>query len=186
MDDGFHRSPLVPGCLKVLKYLFPRAVRAAQCHPSNELNRFGSAAQDNRRAGADTQLWIDWKVRHDALMLSRGRSSRWDRKPALSISSAYARKQSRHAVLIREVPNRVRNSEVDHFSICYSGVLKLGGVPFGKLPAPWRGRPRSHTSPKIDNANLWNMRRPSSAMRCSNRQARSSGRSLGADPFIPQ
>jgi len=95
VDDGFHRSPLVPGCLKVLKYLFPRAVRAAQCHPSNELNRFGGAAQNNRRAGADTQLWIDWKVRHDALTLSRGRSSRWDTKPALSISSAYARKQSR-------------------------------------------------------------------------------------------
>jgi hypothetical protein len=76
VDDGFHRSPLVPGCLKVLKYLFPRAVRAAQCHPSNELNRFGGAAQNNRRAGADTQLWSDWKVRHDALTQSRGPSSR--------------------------------------------------------------------------------------------------------------
>jgi hypothetical protein len=94
VDDGFHRSPLVPGCLKVLKYLFPRAVRAAQCHPSNELNRFGGAAQNNRRAGADTQLWIDWKVRHDALTLSRGRSSRWDRKPALSISFGIRAKSS--------------------------------------------------------------------------------------------
>src|ERR1700758_1021789 len=73
---GGRRFPsLVPGCLKVLKYLFPRAVRAAQCHPSNELNRFGGAAQNNRRAGADTQLWIDWKVRHDALTLSHGPSS---------------------------------------------------------------------------------------------------------------
>ena len=39
----------------------------AQCRLSNELNRFGCAVQYNRRARADTQLWINWKVRHGSL-----------------------------------------------------------------------------------------------------------------------
>ena len=64
MHDGLHRSPLVPRGLKTLKYLFQCAVGTAQCHLSNELNRFGCAAQYKRRARADTQLWINWKVRH--------------------------------------------------------------------------------------------------------------------------
>src|SRR5262249_34274821 len=65
--NGFHRSPLVPRCLKILKYIFPCAVWTAQCRLSNELNRFGCAVQYNRRARADTQLWINWKVRHGSL-----------------------------------------------------------------------------------------------------------------------
>jgi len=75
VHDGFHRSPLVPRCLKTLKYLFPCAVGTAQCRLSNELNRFGCAAQYNRRARADTQLWINWKVRHGEVTRGRGRSS---------------------------------------------------------------------------------------------------------------
>ena len=75
MDDGFHRTPLVAGRLKALQYVFPRAVWAAQCQLSNELDSFGCATQYDRWARADTQLWIDWKVRHDALTLSRGPSS---------------------------------------------------------------------------------------------------------------
>ena len=75
VHDGFHRSPLVPRCLKTLKYLFPCAVGTAQCRLSNELNRFGCAVQYNRRARADTQLWINWKVRHGEVTRGRGRSS---------------------------------------------------------------------------------------------------------------
>jgi len=67
MDDGFHRTPLVHGRLKALQYVFPRAVGAAQYQLSNELNSFGCAAQYNQSARADTQLWIDWKVRHGQL-----------------------------------------------------------------------------------------------------------------------
>jgi len=67
VHNGFHRSPLVPRCLKILKYIFPCAVWTAQCRLSNELNRFGCAVQYNRRARADTQLWINWKVRHGSL-----------------------------------------------------------------------------------------------------------------------
>jgi hypothetical protein len=44
VDDGFHRSPLVPGCLKVLKYLFPRAVR-----PLSAILRMNSIASVVRR-----------------------------------------------------------------------------------------------------------------------------------------
>ena len=67
MDNGFHCIPLVPGCLKALQYVSPCAVGAAQCHLSNEVNSFGCAAQYNRRARADAQLRIDWKVRHGYL-----------------------------------------------------------------------------------------------------------------------
>src|SRR5262249_27272670 len=67
MDDGFHRTPLVRGRLKALQYVFPLAVGAAQYQLSNELNSIGCAAQYDRWARADTQLWIDWKVRHGQL-----------------------------------------------------------------------------------------------------------------------
>jgi hypothetical protein len=63
VNDGFHRTPLVPSCLKALQYVLPCAVRAAQCHLSNEVNGLGCAAQYDRRARADAQLRIDWKVR---------------------------------------------------------------------------------------------------------------------------
>src|SRR6516165_4789092 len=75
MDDGFHRTPLVHGRLKALQYVFPRAVGAAQYLLSNELNSFGCAAQYDRWARADTQLWIDWKVRHGQLTPGGGRGS---------------------------------------------------------------------------------------------------------------
>ncbi len=75
MDNGFHCIPLVPGCLKALQYVSPCAVGAAQCHLSNKVNSLGCAAQYNRRARADTQLRIDWKVRHAHLTPSRGTSS---------------------------------------------------------------------------------------------------------------
>src|SRR4029450_1681575 len=66
-DDGFHRTPLVHGRLKALQHVLPRAVGTAQGQLSNELNSFGCAAQYDRRARADTQLWIDCKVRHGQL-----------------------------------------------------------------------------------------------------------------------
>jgi hypothetical protein len=75
MDDGFHRTPLVHGRLKALQCVFPRAVGAAQYQLSNEVDSFRCAAQYNRWARADTQLWIDWKVRHGQLTLGGGRGS---------------------------------------------------------------------------------------------------------------
>ena len=67
MDDGFHCTPLVPGCLKALQYVLPCAVGAAQCYLSNEVNSFACAAPYDGRGRADTQLRIDWKVRHGPL-----------------------------------------------------------------------------------------------------------------------
>ena len=67
MDDGFHRIPLVPGFLKALQHVLPCVVGAAQRHLSNEVNSFGCAAQYDRRARADTQLRINWKIRHGLL-----------------------------------------------------------------------------------------------------------------------
>jgi hypothetical protein len=75
MDDGFHRTPLVHGRLKALQCVFPRAVGAAQYQLSNEVDSFRCAAQYDRRARADTQLRIDWKVRHGQLTPGGGRGS---------------------------------------------------------------------------------------------------------------
>jgi hypothetical protein len=75
VNDGFHRTPLVPSCLKALQYVLPCAVGAAQCHLSNEVNGLGCAAQYDWRARADTQLRINWKVRHGYLTPSCGPSS---------------------------------------------------------------------------------------------------------------
>src|SRR5262249_14920455 len=47
----------------------------AQCHLSNEVDSFGCAAQYDRRARADAQLRIDWKVTHSQLTPSCGSSS---------------------------------------------------------------------------------------------------------------
>jgi len=67
VDDGFHRIPLVPGCLKALQHVLPCAVGAAQCHLSNEVDSLACAAQYDGRGPSDTQLRIDWKVRHGSL-----------------------------------------------------------------------------------------------------------------------
>jgi hypothetical protein len=75
VDDGFHCTPLVPGCLKALQYVLPCAVGAARCYLSNEVNSFACAAQYDGRGRADTQLRIDWKVRHGPLTPSCGPSS---------------------------------------------------------------------------------------------------------------
>src|SRR5262249_8129383 len=75
VDDGFHRTPLVPGCFKALQYIFPCAVVGAQCYLPNELNSFGCAAQYDHRPRADTQHRIDWKIRHGQLTPGIGRSS---------------------------------------------------------------------------------------------------------------
>jgi hypothetical protein len=75
VDHCFHRTPLVPSCLKALQYLLPCAVGAAQCRLSNEVNSLGCAAQYDRRARANAQLRIDWKVRHGYLTPSCGPSS---------------------------------------------------------------------------------------------------------------
>src|SRR5262249_34227283 len=61
--------------LKALQYVFPRAVGAAQYQLSNEPNSFGCAAQYDRRARTDAQLWIDWEVRHGQLTPGCGRGS---------------------------------------------------------------------------------------------------------------
>src|SRR4051812_12699978 len=67
MHHGFYRTPLVPGCLKVLQQVFPSAAGAVQRHLSKESHSFGCASQHDWRAHADTQLRIDWKVRHGHL-----------------------------------------------------------------------------------------------------------------------
>ena len=67
MHHGFYRTPLVPGCLKVLQQVFPSAAGAVQRHLSKESHSFGCASQNDWRAHADTQLRIDWKVRHGHL-----------------------------------------------------------------------------------------------------------------------
>ena len=64
MHHGFHRTPLVPGCFKVLQQVFPSAAGAVQRHLSKERHSFGCASQHDWRAHADTQRRIDWKVRH--------------------------------------------------------------------------------------------------------------------------
>src|SRR6516162_9358840 len=56
VHDGFHRSPLVPRCLKTLKYLFPCAVGTAQCRLSNELNRFACCSSHGRAPRAHGDL----------------------------------------------------------------------------------------------------------------------------------
>jgi hypothetical protein len=55
VDDGFHRSPLVTRCLQTLKYLLPCAGGTAQFRLSNEPNRFGRAAQYDRRTRDEHQ-----------------------------------------------------------------------------------------------------------------------------------
>jgi hypothetical protein len=75
VNYGFHRTPLVPSCLKALQYVLPCAVGAAQCRLSNEVDSLGCAAQYDRRARANAQLRIDWKVKHGYLTPSCGPSS---------------------------------------------------------------------------------------------------------------
>jgi hypothetical protein len=67
VDHGFHRTPLVPGCLEALQYVSPRVARSAQCHLPNKPYSLCRAAQYYQRARADTQLRINWKVRHGDL-----------------------------------------------------------------------------------------------------------------------
>jgi hypothetical protein len=91
VDDRFHRTPLVASCFKALQEVLPWAVGGAQCSLSNEVDSFGCAAQYDRRARADAQLRIDWKVRHSELTPSCGSSSihpttfifRWARPAAI-------------------------------------------------------------------------------------------------------
>ena len=75
MNDGFHRTPLVPRGLKALQYVSPCAVGVAQCRLSNEVNSLTCATQYDRRARSDMQLRIDWIVGHGQLTPSRGTSS---------------------------------------------------------------------------------------------------------------
>ena len=67
MDHGFHRTPLVQGCLEVLQHVSPGAASLAQCHLPNKPYSLCCAAQYYRRASADTQLRINGKVRHGHL-----------------------------------------------------------------------------------------------------------------------
>src|SRR5262249_38435727 len=75
VDDRFHRTPLLESCLEALQQVLPWAAGGSQCRPSNEVDSFGCAAQYDRRARADAQLRIDWKVRHSQLTPSCGQSS---------------------------------------------------------------------------------------------------------------
>jgi hypothetical protein len=54
VDNGFHRTPLVPGCLEALQYVSPGLARSAQCHLPNKPYSLCCAAQYYRRARADT------------------------------------------------------------------------------------------------------------------------------------
>jgi hypothetical protein len=67
VDDGFHHTPLVPGCLEALQYVSPGVARSAQCHLPNKPYSLCCAAQYYWRARADTQLRINWEVRHGHL-----------------------------------------------------------------------------------------------------------------------
>jgi hypothetical protein len=67
VDHGFHRIPLVPGCLEALQYVSPGVARSAQCHLPNKPYSLCCAAQYYWRARADTQLRINWEVRHGHL-----------------------------------------------------------------------------------------------------------------------
>ncbi len=66
-DHRFHRAPLVPGCLEALQYVSPGVVRSIQCHLLNKSYGLCCAAQYYWRARADTQLRINWEVRHEHL-----------------------------------------------------------------------------------------------------------------------
>ena len=67
VDHGFHRTPLVRGYLEALQYVSPSVARSAQCHLPNKPYSLCCAAQYYWRARADTQLRINWKVRHGDL-----------------------------------------------------------------------------------------------------------------------
>jgi hypothetical protein len=67
VDHGFHRTPLVQGCLEVLQHVSPGAASLAQCHLPNKPYSLCCAAQYYPRASADTQLRINGKVRHGLL-----------------------------------------------------------------------------------------------------------------------
>jgi len=67
LDHGFHCTPLVPGFLEALQYVSPGVARSAQCDLPNKPYSLCCAAQNYWRAGADTQLRINWKVRHGHL-----------------------------------------------------------------------------------------------------------------------
>jgi hypothetical protein len=75
VDHGFHRAPLVPGCLEALQYVSPGVARSVQCHLPNKPYGLRCAAQYYWRARADTQLRIDWEVRHEHLTRCRCPSS---------------------------------------------------------------------------------------------------------------
>jgi hypothetical protein len=75
LDHGFHRTPLVPGCLEPLQYVSPGVARSAQTHPPNKTYGLCCAAQYYWGAVADMQFWINWKVRHEHLTSCRCPSS---------------------------------------------------------------------------------------------------------------
>jgi hypothetical protein len=54
VDNGFHRTPLVPGYLEALQYVSPGLARSAQRHLPNKPYSLCCAAQYYRRARADT------------------------------------------------------------------------------------------------------------------------------------
>jgi len=71
VDHGFHRTPLVPGCLEALQYVSPGVARSAQCHFPNKPYSLCCAAQYYWRARADSQLRINGKIRHGHLTRCR-------------------------------------------------------------------------------------------------------------------
>jgi hypothetical protein len=70
VNHGLHRTPLVRDCLEALQYVSPSVARSAQCHLPNKTYGLRCAAQYDWRARADTQLGINWKVRHGHLTTS--------------------------------------------------------------------------------------------------------------------
>jgi hypothetical protein len=84
VDDGFHCTPLVPGCLKPLQYVLPCAVGAAQRHPSNEVNSLACAAQYDRRARADAQLWIPASCGTNSISENENRAATADLKTKIA------------------------------------------------------------------------------------------------------
>ena len=75
VNHGLHRTPLVRDCLEALQYVSPSVARSAQCHLPNKPYSLCCAAQYYWRARADTQLRINWEVRHGDLTRDRYPSS---------------------------------------------------------------------------------------------------------------
>jgi hypothetical protein len=131
VDHGFHRTPLVPGCLEASQHVSPGVARSAQCHLPNKPYSLCCAAQYYWRARADTQLRINWEVRHGHLTPCRCPSSirartlppprsppalppPCDVRDQLAAAPKIADRRESFPVKMREAQTRLRLSETSY------------------------------------------------------------------------